>query len=451
MKKFLSLSVCAFALVLGTSASAFAVETPKPLQLLFGDQVYTLNFATNPELLGRTSSHTLELGDTRLPLDLDQGLPPVVENVRIQTEFDNVINRAALEAFFVRNTPLLNDETPPVYIGYDDSGNFSVTGFPKSGYYVDFDTLEILVNQAISYGYEHVRVPAQDGYSPVIPDQELIDRGITDVLAVGKSNFRGSSAARRQNIRVASDKYNGLILAPGEQFSFNGILKSVRPEDGYVEELVIKGNDTEKEYGGGICQVSTTVYRAAFNGGLQLDERFNHSYAVPYYQPHGFDATIYLGGKDFKFTNDTPADLIIQTLVSGDDMYFVFYGTDDGRKVVSEGPYISNHRPEPAPIIEETTVLPPGVQEYVSYGQDGFDTVWNRTVYKPGEAPLEETFASYYKAWPARIARGAGGRYQDIPVEVVEEVEPVAVTPEPAPAPELDPDFFSLENSTFAD
>ena len=174
---------------------------------------------------------------------------------------------------------------------------------------------------------------------------------------------------------------------------------------------MIKGNETKKELGGGVCQVSTTVFRAAFNGGFPLVNRRNHSYAVPYYKPYGLDATIYLGAQDFKFKNDTPGDILIQAYVKGDDVNFVFYGTDDGRKVKLEGPFVSNYKPEPDPKVFETVDLPFGEEQIASEGHAGFRTEWVRHIEKDGKSDKEKIISTY-RAWPAQVVRGIGSSEQ---------------------------------------
>ncbi|HWA64477.1 MAG TPA: VanW family protein [Candidatus Paceibacterota bacterium] len=182
--------------------------------------------------------------------------------------------------------------------------------------------------------------------NPVITEQTIAQLGITDHLATGESNFAGSSASRVQNIKVSSQRYNGHIIKPGETFSFNDILGPVDADNGYAPEKVIKDNKLEYEYGGGICQVSTTLFRAAIYAGLPINERRNHSFPVAYYNPQGFDATIYPGVSDLKFTNDTPGNILIQTHISGTKIYFDLYGTSDGRKVAVDGPYQYDIQPD---------------------------------------------------------------------------------------------------------
>src|SRR3989344_2089462 len=174
---------------------------------------------------------------------------------------------------------------------------------------------------------------------PEIKLSETNDLGIKELVATGESNFSGSSQSRITNIRVGASRFHGLILKPGEEFSFNDNLGPVTAKAGFLPELVIKSFGTIPELGGGLCQVSTTAFRAAFYGGLNITARKNHSYAVSYYAPQGTDATLYPGVVDFKFINDTPAYLLISTRVEDKRLIFDFYGTADGRKVVVDGPY----------------------------------------------------------------------------------------------------------------
>jgi len=173
---------------------------------------------------------------------------------------------------------------------------------------------------------------------PKITTKDINNLGITSLLAKGVSNFSGSPVSRIHNIKIGATKFNGVLLKPGEEFSFNTILGDVGPETGYKAELVIKQNKTVPEYGGGLCQVSTTAFRAAVYAGLPIKERQAHAFPVKYYNPQGFDATIYPPHPDLRFVNDTSSNLLIQTKIKGTELTFEFYGTHDGRKIEIEGP-----------------------------------------------------------------------------------------------------------------
>lgn len=398
-----------------STASTFAeeVKTPASLRLVFEDRILQLNFNTHPELLKQETKHFLEMSGVSIAIDMDELLPEIAKLLPIETKFTTVIDPKALEEYFTLSSFILKDEGSPLEIQVDDKGQILFEGgTPEDGFTIDYKRLTALLNHALKEGSPYIRVPAKKIFSPVIVAPELEERGIKEIIAIGESNFTGSSAARRQNILAATKKYNGLIIPKGQDFSFNKILKSVDPKDGFVPEMVIKGDKTEKEFGGGVCQVSTTVFRAAFNGGLPLVNRRNHSYAVPYYKPYGLDATIYLGAQDFQFKNDTPGDLLIQAYVKGEDVHFIFYGTPDGRTVKLEGPFVSNYRDAPDPKVFETPDLPYGQEKIASEGHAGFRAEWVRYVEKDGEISTEN-LVSNYRPWAANIVRGIGSSEQE--------------------------------------
>ena len=182
--------------------------------------------------------------------------------------------------------------------------------------------------------------------SPEVSIDSIDNMGIKELIGEGRSNFRGSPKNRIFNIKVATEKFNGVLIKPGEDFSFVKVLGEVDGEHGYLPELVIKKDKTEPEFGGGICQVSTTAFRAAINSGLKITARRNHAYPVSYYNPQGMDATVYVPRPDLRFTNDTPGYILIQTKIEGTELVFDFYGTSDGRKVNVIGPKITERKPD---------------------------------------------------------------------------------------------------------
>lgn len=175
---------------------------------------------------------------------------------------------------------------------------------------------------------------------PDVATKNVDEYGIKELVAQGQSNFRGSTTNRIHNIKTALNRFEGYLLKPGEEFSFTTILGEVDGDHGYKEELVIKKNETIPEFGGGVCQVSTTMFRAALNAGLKITERHNHAYPVQYYAPQGTDATIYVPSPDLKFINNTPAYILIQSKIEGTILTINFYGTSDGRQVELDGPYV---------------------------------------------------------------------------------------------------------------
>jgi vancomycin resistance protein YoaR len=203
---------------------------------------------------------------------------------------------------------------------------------------LDINASKELVLNAIIRGAKEVNLPV-NLVEPAITLEKVNELGITTLIGRGESDFKGSTSSRIHNIRLGSAKFNGAIVKPDETFSFNSILGEVDENNGYQSELVIKKGKLVYEYGGGLCQVSTTLFRSAIMAGLPIVERRPHSFPVRYYDPQGFDATIYPGVVDLKFKNDTPNHILIQSRIEDSKLVFDIYGPDDGRKVVLDGPY----------------------------------------------------------------------------------------------------------------
>ena len=177
--------------------------------------------------------------------------------------------------------------------------------------------------------------------TPAVVSKDSLEKlGIDTLLGKGESDFSGSSLSRVNNIEVGAAKFDEHLLKPDEEFSFNKILGRVSGEDGYLPGLVIKDHKLVPEFGGGICQVSTTMFRAAVYAGLKVTERYPHSFAVRFYNPQGFDATVYPPHPDLRFINNTSGNILIQAKISHNHLIFEMYGKNEGRKVVVKGPYV---------------------------------------------------------------------------------------------------------------
>lgn len=245
---------------------------------------------------------------------------------------------------------------------------------------------------------------------PLIVDEErgeitgddLEQYGIKELVGIGKSNFANSPTNRIKNIKKAVyEKVNGVLVAPGEEFSMLKTLGPVDGEHGWWPELVIKGNKTVPEFGGGLCQIGTTMFRAAVDTGLQVTERRNHSYRVSYYEPAGTDATIYEPAPDFKFKNDTGKHIIVNAYIQGTQIFFEMWGTKDGRKVSQTKPRIYNIVPPPPTKLTETEDLEPGKKKCSESAHAGADAEFTTTIEYADGRKREETFSSHYRPWQA--------------------------------------------------
>ena len=279
------------------------------------------------------------------------------------TELSNKYNKAPTNATFKAEG--------------DKISNFSLS---ENGYAIDIDkSLENIISFLNQSNPENNSIKLE--YTVVEPEIKYNDAeklGIKEIIGEGRSNFSGSTSTRIFNIQVAIKKFEGLIIKPGEEFSFVQNLGEVDGEHGYKQELVIKQGATELEFGGGVCQVSTTAFRAAINSGLKITARRNHAYPVHYYDPQGMDAAVYVPSPDLKFINNTPGHILIQVEidVTKKELVFKFYGTSDGRKVEVDGPHI------------------------LEKNSDGsMKTVFNQKVYdSDGKIIIDDDFNSNYKS-----------------------------------------------------
>lgn len=179
-----------------------------------------------------------------------------------------------------------------------------------------------------------------------ITSEKINDLRITSLISSGTTDFAGSPKNRVHNIQTGAARFQGTLVAPGEEFSFNTILGEVDADTSYLPELVIKKDKTVPEYGGGICQISTTLFRAAVYAGFEITERYSHAYPVKYYGTPGFDATIYPPHPDLRFKNNTPGYVLIQQNIEKTKITFDIYGMDDGRKTKVDGPVILSKNEE---------------------------------------------------------------------------------------------------------
>lgn len=321
------------------------------------------------------------------------------------------INKEAFEKYIDSDlAKWLDKPTKDVKIYRDEKEKLTIEGEGHNGSQIEREKLRQYVEKAVKHMVVEIPVPTLEIVPNIEVSMGLQQLGIKERLSVGHTSFYGSPKNRVQNINVAAETFNGTLIAPEEVFSFNKKLGVVDESTGYKEELVIKPEGTIPEYGGGICQVSTTMYRAALFAGINIAERNQHSYAVSYYSQimgHGLDATIYLGGPDLKIVNDTGKHIVVQAYTKNEyELYFILYGTSDGRSIEMEGPYLSNNQNPPQTIYKETTDLKPGVKKEVEHAHKGFDALWYRIIKGADGAIIKETIQTKYKAMPAKVMVG---------------------------------------------
>lgn len=297
----------------------------------------------------------------------------------------------------------IDREAGSVVIRRNASGTVLFQGKGLTGRRTDASLAAALTKTALETDTPTVALPVTVTQPSIdVQDQGLRDLGIREVVTIGESVFSRSPVNRRHNIGVGVGKFNGHLIPQGSVFSFDETLGPVNDKTGYRKELVIQGDTTLPDYGGGLCQVSSTAYRGPWEYGMPIVQRKNHSYAVSYYSPQGTDATIYPPNVDMKFRNDTPGALLIQSFVDDSDRaFFIYYGTRDSRETEVFGPYITDRLTAPG---DEKTVytteIPPGEKQKAGERHDGMKAVWYRSIAVSGSGTKVERFFSDYEARP---------------------------------------------------
>ena len=276
-----------------------------------------------------------------------------------------------------------------------------------------------LVNEALLRG-EHSLALVVKEEQPAVSDSSTAESlGIRELVSEQTSYFRGSNAERMQNIQIAAERFHGVFVPPGATFSMGEVLGDVSLDNGFTEAWIIYGGKTIKGVGGGVCQVSTTLFRAAFFGGFPVVERYSHAYRVSYYEQTvsgrdrllaGMDATVYFPLVDFKFVNDTPYWLLMETYFNptSQSLTWKFYSTSDGRTVTYEASGPRNIVPAPEPLFEVNPDLKLGQIKQVDWAADGADATIVRTVWKDGAVYFTDTFTTHYEPWQAICQYGQG-------------------------------------------
>lgn len=295
-----------------------------------------------------------------------------------------------------------------------------VTAFrpSASGQAVDIEATQKLMNETLSLLKKGGALPpflkidlVIQPVEPKVTTTEANNLGIQGLVSQGSSRFLGSIANRIHNIQLAVSRLNGILVAPGEEFSFNKALGDVSKFTGYKEAYIIQEGRTILGDGGGVCQVSTTLFRALLNAGLPITERHAHSYRVGYYERGslpGFDASVYDPRWDLKFTNDTGQHLLIQSAINfkAAALTFELYGAPDGRKVTISKPLIKNQTPPPEDLYQDDPTLPKGQVKQVDWKAEGADVSFSRKVEREDKVLINETYSSHYQPWQAVYLRG---------------------------------------------
>jgi vancomycin resistance protein YoaR len=374
--------------------TARAVQTllDTPLELRAGEQRWTWSARDIGALLHIDRSSSPAVGQ-QLDVRIDQ------ERVEVLlTEIAGEIDRVPIE-------PQLRF----------DGGTVRIVQPGQAGVELDRTMAVRQVEQAIERQQQVVELPLT-AVQPQITEATLARLGIVELVAQGKSSFVDSAPYRVTNIIAGARRMDGTLIAPGAEFSFNQTVGAIDETNGFTKGYAIIDGRTQLEWGGGVCQVSTTVFRAAFWAGLPISERNQHSFRIRWYEvfePVGMDAAIFTGpgGYDLRFVNNTDAYLLMQTTIdtAGQVLTVELYGTRPEREVIQLPPAITGETPAPTrPRYTDDPSLPRGVLKQTDTARGGLDVRVERIVRQNGEVLLRDTFVSSFQPWPDIFVRGTG-------------------------------------------
>ena len=342
---------------------------------------------------------------------------------RVQTDqgesYQVGLSPEALRNFLLNIAPgLARNPQNARFIFNDETHQLELIQSAVIGRGLDVDSSLQQINQQILTGQHSVTLVMQTTSPSATDDATAESLGITELTSVHTSYFYGSGSSRIQNIETAAARFHGLLVAPGESFSMADALGDVSLDTGYAEALIIFGDRTIQGVGGGVCQVSTTLYRTAFLGGYQIDVRWPHAYRVGYYEQTasggrdqnlaGMDATVFAPQVDFRFTNDSPYWLLMETYMGANSLTWKFYSTSDGRSVDWDSSGLQNIVEPPDPLYEENPELSEGVIKQVDWAVDGADVKVTRQVYRDGVLIHDDIFNTHYVPWQAKYQYAPG-------------------------------------------
>ena len=302
----------------------------------------------------------------------------------------------------------------------DDTRELVLIEEEQTGLELDLDQSILSIQEGLADGEHEIELAVERTLPVINKDTTAKELGITELVSARTTYFGGSDSSRINNIATAAEKFHGIFVAPGETFSMADQLGDVTLDEGYSEAWIIFGDRTIKGVGGGVCQVSTTLFRTVFFGGFPIVERHPHAYRVLYYEQNpnfsnnpklaGLDATVYVPVVDFKFTNDTENWLLMETYINkpGRWLTWKFYSTSDGRTVDWDTTGLKKKKDPPDPIYEENPELAKGEVKQVDWAVEGATVTVTRRVYRDGRELWEDIFKTKYQPWAAVCQYGPG-------------------------------------------
>lgn len=314
-------------------------------------------------------------------------------------QYQVTVDARVLTQFLGTIAPLLNQTPVNARFTFDDNPGSDTRQLllevpAQVGRELDIQATIQAIQTGLLAGEHNIPLTVVIANPPVGNDATAASLGITSLVWSETSYFRGSSQSRLQNIQAAAARFHGLLIPPNTTFSMGTAMGDISLENGYAEALIIYNGQSITGVGGGVCQVSTTLFRTAYFGGYPIVERHEHAYRVYYYEqtkkgtdPNlaGLDATVYFPLVDLKFTNDRPYWLLMETYfnAANDSLTWKFYSGDDGRTVEMQYSGLQNVVPVPPPAFEENPALSAGeISSNDWWVTDGADISVTRSIYR---------------------------------------------------------------------
>ena len=399
-----------------------AIEEQSPAVLDASIQAASLRqILSSPLTLTITNPQAGDPGPwTIAPADLAGMLTIEIVQTASGGQYQISANSQTLDKYLAQIAPTVNRSSQNARFYFNDTTRQLVLVQPASdGRTMDVAASRDVILQKLLTGEHAIPLVIDQTKAAVGSDATAASLGITGLVRSYTSYFRGSSSERMQNIQAASKQFYGLLVPPNSTFSMAQALGDVSLQNGYAEALIIYNGRTITGVGGGVCQVSTTLFRTALFGGYPIIERHEHAYRVMYYEQTasgtdpslaGLDATVYVPLVDLKFQNDRPYWLLMETYFHPEtsSLEWKFYSGDDGRTTQVTNGGLQNVFPAPEPRFEEDPSLSPGICKKVDYSADGADVTVQRVVSRGGSTLFTNTIFTHYEPWQAVYDYGPG-------------------------------------------
>lgn len=380
-----------------------------PIKLTYNNDFWTIDQPTLYSLLdfSRTKTEILSFENNDQTFSI-AGISIGQDNL---SDSQLLLDRDLLNSYLKTIAEKIDQPLKEAKFIYNESAG-RVTEFEpgQDGKQLNISAAASLISKAIANGTNSdIALPVEQT-SPKSSAEEVNNYGIKDLLGTGTSSFVDSIPNRMFNIGLSASRINGILVPPGEVFSFNAYLGEVTAATGFKQAYVIKEGKTVLDDGGGVCQVSTTLYRAALNAGLPIVERTAHAYRVGFYEqggsPPGLDATVFPPSVDFKFKNDTGSYLLIQNYMVGTTLTYQIYGTSDGRISSLSKPVILSQTAPPPELRKDDPTRPIGTELETEHSIWGMNIQFTRTVVRNGETLINETIRSNFRPWQRVVLVG---------------------------------------------